>query len=363
MARKSKKQKDNYYHIDEVLSHNGHYSIIYGERSNGKSYSAKDFALKHFVETGMKFIYLRRFEADITKAYNTQYLSDSSVNQLFGDNFILNDKAGKIYVEDTTEDKELKKDPVHVGYIRALSNAQRYSSGAYLDCDVIIFEEFVSLKGEYLPFEFELFMHFVSTVARRRNITVILIGNSLSRLCPYFREFQLTHILDQKEGTIDEYYIDNESDTPTKIVVQFADHSEVKTSSMFFGTNAEMTNQGKWHTRPMPHLPSPIDEWHIGYTFYLKYHDFKYSVKYITNNIGDFALYVEEWDKPLIKEYRVIDIESSVNSTWTCGFVALSQDEAKIFRLLLIGKVFYSDNLVGTEFNEVYKRFHHRETR
>ena len=146
-----KKVKDEYYHIDELLSHNANYSIVYGERSNGKSYSAKDFALKHFIDTGMKFIYLRRFESDITRALTNQYLSDSSVTQLFGETKFLKGHAGNIYVSDAMEDKELKEPDVHVGYIRSLNNAQRYSSGSYLDVDIIIYEEFVSLKGQYFP--------------------------------------------------------------------------------------------------------------------------------------------------------------------------------------------------------------------
>lgn len=362
MAKK-KKVKDEYYHIDELLAREANYYIVYGERSNGKSYSAKDFALKHFIDSGMKFIYLRRFDSDINKSLVNQYLSDSSVAELFGETKYLKPHAGNIYVSDVTEDKDLKEPDVHVGYIRSLNNAQRYSSGAYLDVDVIIYEEFVSLKGMYLPYEFELFMHFVSTVARRRNITVILIGNSLSRLCPYFREFQLTHVLEQKEGTIDEYAIENEDGTETKIAVQFAEHSKVKTSSMFFGTNAEMTNQGKWHTRPMPHLPNPLEEWQVGYTFYLKYYQFQYSVKYLTNPKGDFVLYVQEYEKQLLPEDRVISIENSVNSLWTKGFVPLSNDERLLFNLMLSGKLFYESNLTGTEFNEVYLRFHHREVK
>lgn len=361
MAKNKKVKKDEYYHIDKLLACKANYSIVYGERSNGKSYSAKDFALKHFIETGMKFIYLRRFDADISRSLTAQWLSDSSVRELFGDTKYLKAHAGNIYVSDITDDKEIKEPDVAVGYIRSLNNAQRYSSGAYLDADVIIFEEFVSLKGNYLPYEFELFMHFVSTVARRRNITVILIGNSLSRLCPYFREFQLTHVLEQKEGSIDEYTIEAEDGTQTLIAVEFAEHSTVKTSSMFFGTNAEMTNQGKWHTRPMPHLPTPLEEWSVGYNFFIKYYQFQYSVKYLTNPKGDYVLYVEEYDKQLLPEDRVISIESSINSLWTKGFIPLANDERNLFNLMLRGKLFYESNLTGTEFNEVWNRFHQTE--
>lgn len=361
MARK-KKIKDDYYHIDKALERKGNYTIIYGERSNGKSYSAKDFALKHFIETGMRFIYLRRYDSDITKAMTNQYLSDSSVCELFGETKYLKPHSGNIYVSDAREDEDKVAD-VHVGYIRSLNNAQRYSSGAYLDCDVIIFEEFVSLKGSYLPYEFELFMHFVSTVARRRDITVILIGNSLSRLCPYFKEFQLTHVLEQKEGTIDEYFIEQADGKQTKIVVEFAEHSKVSTSSMFFGTNAEMTNEGKWHTRPMPHLPTPVEQWEIGYTYFVKYHQFQYRIQYLTDTIGNYVLYVSEYTKQLLPEDRVIDIDSSVNSLWTKGFIPLSNDERVLFNLMLRGKLFYENNLTGTEFNEIWRHFHQIELR
>lgn len=48
-------------------------------------------------------------------------------------------------------------------------------------------------------------MDIISTIARRDYVRVFLIGNTISRLCPYFEEWQLTHIKSQKQGTIELY--------------------------------------------------------------------------------------------------------------------------------------------------------------
>ena len=87
----------------------------------------------------------------------------------------------------------------------ALNEYERYKSWAFVDYSYILYEEFIT-DGVYLNDEPRLLQQFVSTVARLKRITVILIGNTLSRVCPYFNEWCLEGVLKQKQGTIEVYH-------------------------------------------------------------------------------------------------------------------------------------------------------------
>ena len=63
-----------YYDIRDTINSypNAHYYVIYGERSNGKTYSSLDFALDKYVKTGEQFAYVRRWGEDIRKKQLSQ---------------------------------------------------------------------------------------------------------------------------------------------------------------------------------------------------------------------------------------------------------------------------------------------------
>lgn len=78
-----------------------------------------------------------------------------------------------------------------------------------MDYDYILYEEFIT-DNSYLYDEPRQLQQFVSTVARSEKLTVILIGNTLSRVCPYFSEWCLEGVLKQKQGTIEIYHFHTE---------------------------------------------------------------------------------------------------------------------------------------------------------
>ena len=92
-----------------------------------------------------------------------------------------------------------------------MSLEQRYSSASFLDVDDIIFEEFMS-RGIYIAHEPDKLQTFYSTVDRKRGTTRIwLIGNTVSRICPYLQDWELTDIMKhQKQGEIKTKIIHNE---------------------------------------------------------------------------------------------------------------------------------------------------------
>lgn len=63
---------------------------------------------------------------------------------------------------------------------------------SYLDVDDIIFEEFMS-RNVYLPNEPNKLMNLYATIDRKRLTTRLwLVGNTISRVCPYINEWRFT---------------------------------------------------------------------------------------------------------------------------------------------------------------------------
>lgn len=91
--------------------------------------------------------------------------------------------------------KEVKKS----GYAVALSTEQNYAGSSYLDVEDIIFEEFMS-RNVYLANESNKLMNFYATVDRKRLTTRLwLVGNSISRVCPYINDWNLHKIISSQK--------------------------------------------------------------------------------------------------------------------------------------------------------------------
>jgi len=91
--------------------------------------------------------------------------------------------------------KEVKKS----GYAVALSTEQNYAGASYLDVEDIIFEEFMS-RNVYLANESNKLMNFYATVDRKRLTTRLwLVGNSISRVCPYINDWNLHKIISSQK--------------------------------------------------------------------------------------------------------------------------------------------------------------------
>lgn len=75
--------KQIHYNIDSISKLNANFNLIYGEKSNGKSYQVKHKkAIEHYIQTKKRFILLRRWGEDITSLWVEQYFADVDVEKL-----------------------------------------------------------------------------------------------------------------------------------------------------------------------------------------------------------------------------------------------------------------------------------------
>ena len=82
------KKTIKHYNMDNLISQNCDFNIMFGERSNGKSYQLKHKRMiLNYLKTGNRFILLRRFKEEITASNIEQYFQDVDITpSVFGGN-------------------------------------------------------------------------------------------------------------------------------------------------------------------------------------------------------------------------------------------------------------------------------------
>lgn len=347
------KTKREHYSLSKIKTINATYNLIYGEKSNGKSYAVKYDCLKRFCENGEEMVLVRRYDAEIKRARLDMYWSDMPIDIISGGTYNeIYSYGGQLYVALNRDGK--RQSVKRFGYSMAINLAQSYSGLEYPKVTTILLEEFISLDGSYLSNELFLFNHIVSTVARRRTICVYMLANSISRISPYWREYGVDEVIkNQEQGTI--CIIDRETlqgDTQ-RVAVEYCANTTGR-SLMFTGQRASMINEGKWLTTEQPKLPYPRNEWECLYNFVVEYKRDKFFVEYLIRD-NEFCLYVTPKTTPIKAGTRLITDKSSCNPLASYGLKPLAPKERLVFDLLSNGKVFFCDNQTGTEFSECLK--------
>lgn len=364
--------KQTYYSIKEILKQNARYNIIYGERSNGKSYSPKEYAI-YCAYTGKdmftgeelgirrKLAYMRRWKEEIRNYDVEQYFADMSkcIKEITNNEYdCIVSFQRKIFlgIENGDGTKTRGKE---IGYSFALTSATHYKSLAYPEIFNIITEEFITDEG-YLPREVSKFTSIISTIARREIVHVFMIGNTINRMCPYFREWELTGIPRQKQGTIEVYnqitdqIDDNGEKVIIKIAVEYCQNFDNNTK-MFFGHAAKTITSGSWDTQIFPHLDNKLRDYRCYYRILYNYNDFQFVICLLRDFNKDLFLFVYPNTKKRDDINRIVSTEFSTNRMTTFYLTVLTKYDKIIMRLIEDKKIRFADNLTGTEFWQIKK--------
>ena len=234
----------------------------------------------------------------------------------------------------------------------ALSASTHYKSTQYPFVKNMIFEEFVT-DGLYLQNECNLLMQLVSTVFRnRKDGKVFLIGNTISRVCPYFYEWELRGIPKQKQGTIENYY-HTFDDTEIKISVEFAEQSNIK-NTMFFGKSAEQIVTGAWKSESHPHLQKEYDKYKKLYEVRYIYKDFDFIMELLKDD-KVMILFIHPNTKHRECKRTVSNIYNP-SPLVTSNLTVVTNGDKIIMDLYNKQKAVYSDNLTGSDFIQIIKQ-------
>lgn len=341
--------KKIHYNLDNIDKLGARFNLIYGERSNGKSYQLKHKkGVEKYLKTGRRFILMRRWKEEITTEKIEQYFQDVDVVKLTNGKYnCITLYRKSLYLSNYDNETGKTKRFDKIGYVVALSTEQNYAGASYLDVDDIIFEEFMS-RSVYMANESNKLMNFYATVDRKRLTTRLwLVGNTISRVCPYINDWGLHSVISsQKQGTIKEIII-NGNEEKIKIAIEYC--KSTGQSSGTIGTNAEMINTGAWETAPQPHLPKSIKEYKKLYTFGFQYQNFKF----LCNLLQDRETKETVWFVfPFFKEFKNNQIVFSdvvkVSKYWQRDIynISIKNDKLKnLFMSFKENKIFYATDL------------------
>lgn len=362
MTEKRKKGKQEYYRLTEILKQGCTYNVLYGERSNGKSYAVKEHCIKECFRNKRQFGLLRRWKEEIKNEDNRYYFNDCPVSDWTDGTYnYIDSYRGNIYLANRDEESGEVTRGQQIGKAFALTQVSHYKSLAFPDIDFVIYEEFLTDMG-YLPHEVDNLMSLISTIARRREIKVFLIGNTIDRRCPYFAEWGLVHVPKQKQGTIDIYerntsqFDENGNSIVIKIAVEYCENSG-DNSKMFFGKTEKSITAGSWDCEPQAHLVRPYEQYEKIAKLLIIDPLYKYMVVMLRDEKGFPFLYVYPYTRadPPQDCKRIISQEFSSNPYITPKLCELTRFDKFFVDLIRKHKCTFSDNLTGTEFYNIAK--------
>jgi hypothetical protein len=375
-----------HYSIDEIDKKGALFNIIWGERSNGKSYQVKhkkgvesylfgqntylssftdkEKIFNHVVKSGSRFILMRRWKEEITTEKIEKYFADVDVLKLTDGKYNCITMYRKtLYLSNYNYESGKTTRHEVIGYVVALSTEQNYAGSSYLDVSDIIFEEFMS-RSVYLADESSKLLNFWSTVDRQRGTTrVWLVGNTISRVCPYLTDWNLQSIISrQKQGEIickwmDTGDIDKETNKPIQVKLAIEYCKSNNHTSYAFGTHKDMINKGDWQSDPQPHLPKSKKCYKILYRIVFQYQSFKFIGEYLKDNeTHDTIWFVYPYNGQIKDNILVISDVIKTSPYWQRDIYNLSVNNDKLKKLCQTfreNKIFYSSDLCGTDFKQV----------
>lgn len=232
----------SYYSLERILSYGCKYNVIFGERKNGKTFSVKGKILEGIQEFGNEFafVYVRRRHNMVVRRKMEELFADinDKTIEMFDDfikyengNFTLNGEVVgyKTTVEDAYVDKALT------------FGAKKHV--------YVLFDEFIDKT--YFDDEIAYFQQCMGNIIRNeevQDVTIFMLGNTVSKHCPYFDFFGID-ITTIKQGKI--YTLHNMEGGSVALeycASKVTDLNKKKTSE-YFGfshPSSQMIMHGEW---------------------------------------------------------------------------------------------------------------------
>lgn len=345
-----------FYDLSPILSKNCDYNVIFGERSNGKTYAALSYMIRQYVATGEQGAYIRRWREDLRGKRGdnlfANHIANGFIEQVTGGryNSVLY-FTGKFFL--SNYDAETGKQypdatPFCFGF--SLSEQEHEKSSSYPNITTVVFDEFIT-RQYYLPDEFMLFMNLLSTIIRQRdNVRVFMLGNTVNRFCPYFAEMGLKHIPAMEQGTIDIYRFGEHGAT---VAVEYtANVVKHKASNKYFcfdNQNLQMITGGKWEIAVYPHLPVKYKPKDVLFVYFIEFGDAVLQAEIIDVDDRIFT-YIHAKTTPI--RDRDNSLIYSLTSTGKPNYKrrllsTLSPIEKRVAWFYATDNVFYQSNEIG----------------
>ncbi len=363
-----KKDKNKYYSLKRILSKNCLYNLIFGERSNGKSYAVLMYILEDYVNSNFKNegAIIRRYDEDIKPKYALEFfkaiVANGEIHKITKGKYnAVTYNARKFYLKyidnENPDNNYVDEKPFATCF--ALTNEEHYKSNAYPAIKTILFDEFITRKY-YLVNEFIAFQNVLSTIIRDRDdVKIFMCGNTINIINPYFSEMGLDHVRMMKEGDIDIYdYGENKNVVAVEYTESMTTKNVNKKSNKYFAFNnprLKMITQGKWELDLYPHLPYKYNyPQNVLYQYFIKYDKWILQCEIVKtkdeNNKKVIFTYIHEKTTPIHKDERgmIYQDDSNAHNNYRKYLTKPTNDlERYIVSFFAKDKIFYSTNQVG----------------
>lgn len=348
--------KPKFYNLSAILAKNADYNVIFGERSNGKTYATLEHGLKRFIETGEQMAYIRRWREDLRGKRAESLFANHTANGLiekitngkFNEIFYMSNKWFLSFYDAEKNKRYPDTNPFCYGF--CLSEQEHEKSSSYPNVTTIVFDEFLT-RRYYLPDEFMLFMNLLSTIIRQRdNVKVFMLGNTVNKFCPYFTEMGLKQVPVMEQGSIDIYKFGEHGAT---VAVEYCSTIvKQKASNKYFcfdNQNLQMITGGKWELAVYPHLPTKYKPKDVLFVYYIKFNDVILQGNIIQVGNDNFT-YIHAKTTPIKDDDNNLIYSLEMNGKPNYKRKLLSSAtyiEQQVAKYFAIDKVFYQDNEVG----------------
>lgn len=364
---KNDETKKDYYTLERLDEIPAQYKIIFGQRSNGKTFAVQERIIDNYIKNGEQGAIIRRYELDFKSRRGVRMF----------EHFVNNPNCGNIICEKTrgewediyyyggewylckyTEHMERVKDTQPFCYSFSISGAKHDKSTSYPNVTTILFDEFIDRDG-YLPDEFTDFTNLLSTIIRDRdNVTIYMCGNTVNKYNNlYFTEMGLTHVSKMNAGDIATYKLAVSKNRELIIAVEYSDNfKNGKPSDIYFAFDnpkLKMITNGLWEIALYPHLPYKYKNDNILLTYFIIWENIILQCEIICieeNKTNIYFTYIHKKTTPLKNDNTDIIFSTDYNAKLnyrrriTQPIDTIAQ---KIYYFYRTEKVFYQDNEIG----------------
>lgn len=369
-AKKQKYNRNDFYQLDNIFkaAPEAKYYVIWGERSNGKTFAVCEYAIDKYFATGEQLAVIRRLDENFKGKYGANMFDNFLYNPIRG-NIIEQKSKGrwnsvkylsrKWYFCHRDEAGNItESDPQPFAFAFALAQEEKYKSLAFPKITTILLDEFISMSGGYLTDEFIYFTSILSTIIRNRdNVKIFLCANAIPSYNPYIVEMGLSRFKTMEAGKIDIYRYGS-----SKLVVA-VEHTDTarktkgKPSDVYFAfenPKLKMLTEGEYMLGLYPHAPFRWIPKEIRFIYFIVFDGEIFQCEIIHHG-KEWITFIHEKTTPIKDPEKALiysqEISSLPNRSRTILRPANELQNA-VARFFAIEKVFYQDNRVGEQINQ-----------
>ncbi|MDE5771627.1 MAG: phage DNA encapsidation protein [Ruminococcus sp.] len=216
----------DYYSYKKIDELHAKFNLVISRYCTGKTYGMMKKILDVYIETGMSSAYVRRLAEDLQPRH---------INFLFN--------SIRDYIEEKTHGKYndvfyqsrafylIKNEILSDGSTKCISKDSKPFCRTYdintstpiievYKLRYIMFDEFMSCRG-YLSNECKKFRQLCLNIKNNDDVQIYMLGNSIDKYCPYFKDMGLKDVADMEQGTINLQTVNLDNFGKTTIAVDF----------------------------------------------------------------------------------------------------------------------------------------------